>query len=211
MRHGKAAVVVLGVVVFWFAGTLRPQTEADWDWTNKQFGPTLDALMPLQGHGGVYVSYRANRDLYTSTPEYWFMIGREPNESRPGFGLRSYLSAHVRVAQPVSIYDQLMTIHHNEPAIQDTATIQKRIKLQNWDFSEMDCPAVKKQLDKLKNLPARLPDINGDRIILHPMIHAFYISGADGNVTMFLADDSNPLVQWAQETRRAFDACGKPR
>lgn len=159
----------------------------------------------MERRGGLYVSYRANRDYVTSTPEYWFMIGLEP--SAKGYGLHRYLSAHVRLAQPTSIYDQLMAIHRAEPATRDTTTLQNRIKIQNWDFTEMTCPAIKDQLGKLESLAARLPDINRDYVIIHPMNHAFFIAGADGEVRMSLFDDKNPLVRWAQETRRALDAC----
>jgi len=211
MKRPIASVVVLAVIFFCsLREILDSQTQADWDWTTKQFGPVLDALMPLQRDGGVFVTYRANRDLYTSTPEYWFMVGLEPNPDRPG--LRPYLSAHVRVAQPTSIYDQLMAIHRDEPGNQEpTSALQKRIKMQAADFDEMNCPAVKTQLEKLKELRVKLPDVTGGTIVLHPMIHAFYISGADGDVTMFLTDDDNPLVKWAEETRRAYDLCSKPR
>jgi hypothetical protein len=165
--------------------------------------------MPLQRAGGVYLIYRANKDYVTSVPEYWFLIGREPNEK--GYGLHAYLSAHVRVAQPVSIYDQLMAIHREDPAVQDTTNLQKRVKLQASDLTEMNCPAIKDQMDKLKKFPAKLPAVDGDFIIIHPMIHTFYINGADGDVRMSLTDDENPVVKWALETRRALDACGKPR
>jgi hypothetical protein len=143
----------------------------------------------------------------TSTPEYWFTIGREPNEN--GYGLHPYLTAHVRAAEPTSIYDQLMAVHREEPAAQDGLTIQKPIKIQISDFTEMTCPDLKDQLRKLKSLPIRLPEINGDYVIIHPMIHAFLIDGANGDVLMSLTDDNNPLVLWAQETRRALDACRK--
>jgi len=205
-----AAILALGVVLCCSSKeTLDSQTQGDWDWINKQFGPVLAATMPLKRDSGAFVTYRANRDLYTNTPEYWFMVGREPNSGKPG--LRPYLSAHVRVAEPVSIYDQLMAIHRKEPEIQDTSSLQQRIKLKVADLDDVNCPALKRQLEKLKNVPAKLPDVNGDQITLHPMIHALYISGSDGDVTMFLTDDDNPIVRWAEETRRAFDLCGKPR
>src|SRR5258705_1883578 len=108
MRRRSIAVAVAFVLILFWCGSrrLNSQTEADWAWTNKQFGPVLDALMPLQRSGGVYVSYRANRDYVTSIPEYYFIIGRESNEN--GYGFYPYLTAHVRIATPVSIYDQLM-------------------------------------------------------------------------------------------------------
>ena len=103
-----------------------------------------------------------------------------------------------------------MAIHRKEPAVQ-AKLIQDRIKLRKSDFTEMTCPAIKDQLEKLKNLPVKLPDINGDEVIIHPMIHTFYISGADGDANLVLTDDKNALVQWAQETRRALDSCGRVR
>ena len=119
----------------------------------------------------------------TSTPEYWFTIGREPNEN--GYGLHPYLTAHVRAAEPASIYDQLMAVHREEPAAQDALTIQKRIKIQTSDYTEMTCPDLKDQLRKLKSLPIRLPEIYGDYVIIHPMIHAFLIDGQWGCTDVF--------------------------
>ena len=208
MRHGTAALVIALVVISWFATErLNSQTRADWDWTNKRFGSVLDVLMPLQSDRGVYVSYRANRDLYTNTPEYWFTIGIERDEKQQGS--RPYLSAHVRVAQPISIYDQLMAIHRDDPAAQDTF-LEKRVKLQSLDLTETKCPAIKVQLEKLKSLPLKLPNFTLDYIILHPMIHAFYINGMDGDARIMLTDTRNPLVRWAQDTRQMFDGCAKP-
>jgi hypothetical protein len=162
--------------------------------------------MPLQGDGELY--YRANKTLYTSTPEYWFMIGVERADKEPGS--RPYLVARVRVSQPVSIYDQLMAIHRENPSVQDTV-LEKSVRFQSFDLTEMNCPAIKVQIEKLKSLPVQLPDMNLDYIILHPMIHAFYINGTDGDVRMSLVNSRNALVRWAQETRKAIDACGKAR
>jgi len=205
-RRSIAAVLAIVLVAFWWSSLrLNSETKADFEWTNQHFGPLLDTLMPMERRGGLYVSYRANRDYVTSTPEYWFMIGLEPSKKK--YGLHPYLSAHVRLAQPTSIYDQLMAIHRAEPATGDTTTLQNRIKIQSWDFTEMTCPAIKDQLGKLKNLPARFPDINGRYVIIHPMNHAFSMVGEDGELRMSLFDDQNPLVRWAQETRQALDAC----
>lgn len=49
MRYALAAVVSLALVTFWGAsGTLEAQTQADWNWANKEFGSVLDRLMPLK-------------------------------------------------------------------------------------------------------------------------------------------------------------------
>ena len=126
MRCGRVVVVGIGLVAIWCASaTLRAQTEADWDWTNNEFGTALDTLMPLQAKGGLYVTYRANRDFVTTIPEYWFRIGYEFNEKQ-GYGLNSFFSAHVRIASPNSIYDQIMAHHRSNPATQKATSFRYR-------------------------------------------------------------------------------------
>jgi hypothetical protein len=209
MRYGLAAVLGFGLVAFWCAsGRLKAQTQADWDWTNKEYGPVLDVLMPLHARGGLYVSYRANRDFVTSVPEYWFRIGYESNEKQ-GYGLQNFFSAHVRIASPNSIYDQLMALHLGTSATQDPANFKSRIKLRSYDFTEMNCPAIKAQMDKLEKLQMKLPDLNGNVITIHPMNHAFYAQGAEGDMSIVLTDEEHPLVKWASETRQALELCVK--
>ena len=206
MRY-RLVAIGLGLVAFWCAnGRLNSQTQADWDWTNKEFGPVLDALMPLQTSGGLYVSYRANRDYVTSVPEYWFRIGYEFNEKQ-GYGLQNFFSAHVRIANPDSIYDQLMALHRSNPATQEPVNFKSRIKLRSYNFTEWNCPAIKAQMDKLKKLQMKLPALNGNVITIHPMNHVFYAVGAEGDMTLVLTDDENPLVKWALETRQALEGC----
>jgi len=208
MRNWTGAVV-LGLVAFWCAsGRLNSQTEADWGWTKKQFGSTLDALLPMQASGGMYVSYRAHRDYVTSVPEYWFRIGYEFNEKQ-GYGLQNFFSAHVRIASPNSIYDQLMALHSSNPATQEASSFVSRITLRKYDFTEMNCPAIKIQMDKFEKLQMKLPDLNGNVVTIHPMIHAFYAQGSEGDMTIALTDEEHPLVKWASETRQALERCVK--
>jgi hypothetical protein len=167
IRKPKVTIFAFVVLVSsWVSPNAGAQSVEDWDWTNKQFGPVLDELMPLQKPQGLYVTYRANRDYATSTPEYWFLIGYEPREN--GYGLNGFLSAHVRLASPASIYDQLMAMHQKEPASQDVGSFRKRIRLKAYDFTETNCPAVKSQIEKLEKLVTRLPNLNGDVVIIHP-------------------------------------------
>ncbi len=209
MRYGLAAVVSLALVAFWCAsGTLEAQTQADWDWANREFGSVLDRLMPLQAKGGLYVTYRANRDFVTSIPEYWFRIGYEFNEKQ-GYGLQTFFSAHVRIASPNSLYEQLMALHRSNPSTQEATGFIPRIKLRSYDLTEMNCPAIKTQMDKFQKLQTKLPDLNGNVITIHPMNHVFYAQGAEGDMTIVLTDDELPLVKWALETRQALEQCVK--
>ncbi len=209
MRYRLAAFVRLGLIAFWCAcGILHAQTQADWDWTNKEYSPVLDAVMPLQTRVGLYVTYRANRDYVTSIPEYWFRIGYEFNEKQ-GYGLRNFLSAHVRIASPNSIYDQLMAFHRDNPATQEAGSFISRIKLRSYDLTETNCPAIKIQMDKFEKLQIKLPELNGDVITIHPMNHFFYTQGSEGDMKIVLTDEEHPLVKWASETRQALEHCGK--
>ena len=80
----QRAIVLLFLAVITLRGEPLSQTEAEWDWTNSNFGTVLDSLMPMQRTQGVYVVYRAHRDLHTEVPEYWFFIGHEGNGSGSG-------------------------------------------------------------------------------------------------------------------------------
>ncbi len=205
MRYRLAVVIGLGLVAFCCAsGRLNSQTQADWDWTNKEFGPVLDGFMPLQTNGGLYVSYRANRDFVTNIPEYWFRIGYEYNQKQ-GCGLQSFFSAHVRIASPNSIYDQLIALHRSNPATREAANFKSRIKLRGYDFTEMNCPAIKVQMDKFEKLQIELPDLNGNVITIHPMNHAFFAQGAEGDMSIVLTDEKHPLVKWALERRKHWN------
>jgi len=188
-------------------GLCASQTEADWTWTNEHFGSLLDALMPLQSTGGLYVTYRANRDYVTSIPEYWFRIGYDFNEKQ-GYGLHNFFSAHVRIASPNSIYDQLMALHRSA---QKPANFKAHIKVRSYDFTEMNCPAIKSQMEKFQRLQTKMPDLNGNEITIHPMNHVFYAVGAEGDMTLALTDDEHPLVKWALETRHALEGCEQTR
>jgi hypothetical protein len=192
------------------SGVCASQTEADWTWTNKHFGPLLDALMPLQSSGGLYVTYRANRDYVTSIPEYWFRIGYEFNQKR-GYGSQNFFSAHVRIASPNSIYDQLMALRRSDPAAQETDNFKARIKLRSYDFTEMNCPAIKSQMEKFQKLQTKMPEMNGNVITIHPMNHDFYAAGAEGDMTLALTDDEHPVVRWALETRKVLEGCEQTR
>jgi hypothetical protein len=201
------------VMTFWVVFVtsewrLSAQTDADWDWTNEHFGLVLNALMPLEKTGGFYVAYRAHRDYRTDVPEYWFMIERDVNEHRTGS--QDYLSAHVRFAETVSIYDQLMKMHRTEPQ-HDVSAMQNRISIKSIVLTEKECSAIKDQVDKLEKLRANLPKLQSDTIVIHPMNHEFHFQGAEGDVNAVLIDDEHPLVKWALETRHALDLCSVGR
>jgi len=102
-----------------------------------------------------------------------------------------------------------MALHRSNPAAQEVSCFASRITLRKYDFTEMNCPAIKIQMDKFEKLQMKLPDLNGNVVTIHPMIHAFYAQGAEGDMTIALTDEEHSLVKWAWETRQALERCVK--
>jgi hypothetical protein len=182
--------------------TLSSQTDADWEWMGKNFGPTMELLLPIKKTLGGYVSYRSYRDLYTDVLEYSFLIGHD--QRKEGYGAEPHLSAHVRMADSISIYDQMMKMHRANPQ-KDLVDIQHAVKLKMWDLTEKTCPVVQSQFQKFQKLRFGPPVF--DEIVLHPLIHEFRIQAGMGGMDLSLVDSEHPLVIWALETRRALESC----
>lgn len=82
---------------------------------------------------------------------------------------------------------------------------RRNIKLRRWDLTEMKCPAIKDQFEKLQKLQFKLPQF--DAIVLHPLVHEFRIQAGLGDMNIVVLDAQHPLVSWALETRQAMDRC----
>jgi hypothetical protein len=200
-HHLNSAMRVL-LLLFSVSIAASAQSEADWDWVNKHFGKALHDLFPNEQRAGMYVAYRSHRDLYTNTPEYSFLIGRDAAE----IGLQPYLSAHVRQADSTSVYDQMMDMHRKAPNT-SAEDVQKAVRVKVWDLTEMSCPAVKSQFVKFRRLRLATPQF--DVVIIHPLIHEFHIRAGSGDMEITLYDGENSFVAWAIETRHALESCVK--
>src|ERR1035441_7928898 len=176
---------------FYVGGSLAAQSSADWDWMSSHFDKALDDLFPIDEHYGVYVAYRSHRDLHTDVPEYSFVIG--PGKSDTVSGLPRYLAAHVREAESVSVYDQMMALHRKFPN-RSADDIEKDVHVKKLKLTEMNCPAIKAQFSKFQQLRLALPQF--DVVILHPLVHEFRIR-AGGGVPM----EARPRIEaWATNT-----------
>ncbi len=210
IRPCIAILLVLASLVSW--SSERPFSQADWDWTYKHFHPVLDELMPMQGTAA-YVVYRAHSE--SGVPEYWFVIGYDPNQG--GHGLQKYLSAHVRIAESQSIFEQIMRAHRSEPQ-EDIASIEKRIKLRTFDLNEMTCPAMKEQVEMLEKVQVDVPKFHDPGVFVfgHPLKSEFHIQQGFQQMSVVLLDDDklpheNALHNWAFWTRRVLDGCAPGR
>jgi len=174
----------------------------DREWLRQHYAGILDQLMPMTAESGWYLSYRSRRSLYTEVLEYGFFIGHEPRVNEPG--LQEFLSAHVYMADTVSIYDQLMKMHQAKPD-ESGESIQRKLKVKTWTLTEKTCPAIQEQFSKFKKVNIQTPAF--DEIAIHPLIHQFHIETGVGNMDIELDGSDQSLVLWALETRKALEAC----
>lgn len=174
-----------------------PQSQADWDWVNSHFAVTLDEFFPLPKDSATFVAFRSHRDLHTEEPEYSFII------SGP-YAWSAKLEAKVRMADGISLYDQIMVLHRKNPAA-SMENIKPKLKVKKWTLEESACPAIRSSAEKFQSLSFGPPKV--DEITLHPLICEFKSDSASGRMNMVLADYSHPLVHWAAETRAEFEAC----
>lgn len=183
---------------------LCAQSLADWDWVNSHFNQVLHDLFPVEERAGVYIAYRSHRDLHTEVPEYSFILGYVA--ATKGTGLNAYLTAKVREADSVSVYDQMMKLHRSAPT-SPAADIQKQLRVRAFDLTEMSCPAVKTQFVKFQQVAMTAPKF--DVIVLHPLIHEFRVRAGTADMDVSIVDEENSYVTWAIETRRPLEACTK--
>lgn len=176
----------------------------DWDWVNQHYRGILNELVPMKAQVGLYLSYRSHRDLYTEVLEYGFLIGNEPRLNEPG--LQEFLTAHIYIADTVSVYDQLMKMHRAKPD-ESAESIQHKIKVETWSLSEKTCPVIQEQFSKFKKLSIQPPAF--DEFSLHPLIHQFHVEAGLGNMDLELDGSEHSLVLWALETRKGLEACIK--
>jgi hypothetical protein len=200
-----AAILLLFILVgipICDSAKVPPQTQEDRDWVDNTFVQVLDQLMPIKRKEGMYVAYRSRPALLTEVLEYSFLIGYDFQENQPG--LQDQLSVHVRIADAVSVYDQMMKMHRANPR-EASPSIEKKIRVKAWDLNEKSCPAIRTQFDKLDKVGFGPLDFL--TISLDPPYHEFHIQAGAGDFDMTLVDEKHPLVQWALETRLALELC----
>ncbi|MCI0490052.1 MAG: hypothetical protein L0229_25955 [Blastocatellia bacterium] len=174
-----------------------PFDERDWDWMNRHYKQVLDEVLPLEQKPGYVVSFRMHREVHTDAPEYSFSFIKD-YQGNP-------IEVIVRAADTASLYDQLMALHRKDPA-ESIERIKKRLKFKEWRLTERNCPAVAGMFERYKKLSFSVPP-SGSVVILHPVIHSFWINGDTARMRLEIYDEEHPLIVWAKEARRLLEAC----
>lgn len=183
-------------------------SQEEFNWASKHFFPVFKELFPIEEEFGYSLGYRSYRDLYTDELETGFVFNRVLQEK--------YLSAVIRTADTVSIYDQIIALHRKDKDAGIDA-IKPHLKIKERRLSEETCPAVRRQFDKfyglsLQTLSAR--DRSAQRkgefsITLHPRAHVFHADISGGKMELVLSENDHPFVRWAEQTMSALEACAQ--
>jgi len=198
-------------IVFLLLGSLacpgQEQEQKDWTWVNEHFSSVLEEVMPMRERLGFFsIAYRSRRDLYTDELEVSIVFNEDFQEK--------YLTAVLREADSVSIYDQIMALHAKNPT-ESIEDIKKQLKVKELRFSEKTCPVLRREYDKFYKLTLsmRSSDDRAARaagkyvITLHPRVHTFRADISGGSLEVVLSQQDHPFVVWAAQVRSTLEAC----
>ena len=164
---------------------------------------TLNAKFPIEGTSAMYVAYRYSHVPVPDDLEYSFVIGLNPRTG--GSGFRGWeLFSEVRAAEANSIYEQMKILHRDNPA-EPIKKLRVKLKVKVVHLTETECPAARAQYESFKKLNFTLPSF--DLMTIDAPNYEFKIRALGGNMDFNILESKNPLVLWAQETRRALEVC----
>ena len=204
------SALALGTALVAFPQRNEPSAR-EWKWTDQAWAKLLKDFIPSKTDAGYYVSFRATQSLHAyqnEAPEWCVVIGPDPKANAPG--VNNFVSAHFRIADSTSIYDQIMVMHRRKPG-ESLEEIRKRIKVKSIDLTESTCPDVKTMFHNFQELRFGAPKMGVEddavTVYLDPPVYEIHIRAAAGDVDMTLYDDSHPLVVWAMDLRARLEAC----
>src|SRR5271154_4982316 len=191
----KAGALVVGfALVGWPA---RPQTQDDRSWTDKHFMAAFDEFFPIEHAVGDFVAVRAHRDGVNDVTEFSVVL---ENTQTP-----HAISGILREAQGAPLYQQLLALHAKDPS-RPFEQVKQDLKIQAWNFSAEQCPAVAAQYKAFENITFVRPRDN-DAEDEHPILYQFHESVGGGDSEELESLESRSFPKWANETRKALDAC----
>jgi hypothetical protein len=160
----------------------------------KAFAAAFDDLFPIQHGEGDFIAVRAHRDGTNDLPE--FSIVLEDTESA---------RAILREAQGSSLYQQLVAMHAKDPS-KSYQELKSDLKVQTWNLTADQCPAIAAQLKAFNNIQFVRPR-DDDPVAEHPILYQFHesVDGGDSEVTEFV--ETRAFPKWANETHHALDGC----
>jgi len=178
-------------------GPARPQSSDDQAWADRNFIAAFDEFFPIKHAEGDFIAARAHRDGVNDLLEFSVVI---ENTDHPG-AMRGIL----REAQGAPLYRQLVALHAKDPA-QSYDRLKQDLKVQLWNFTSQQCPAVTEQYKAFENITFVRPR-DDDAEDEHPIMYQFHESIAGGDSEVMEYVESRAFPKWANATHKTFDAC----
>jgi hypothetical protein len=172
-------------------------SDADRVWVQKVFPLALDQLFPTEHADGDFIAVRTHQEGLNEVPEYSFIL----EDTQDAHALH----ATVREAEGASLFDQLLALHAKDPS-ESFEALKPELKVQEWELSAAQCPALATQLAAYQNITFVRPR-DDDPVAEHPILYEFHesVGGSDSEAVEYV--ESRTFPQWANATRKAIEAC----
>jgi len=166
-------------------------------WVQKIFPVALDHFFPVEHAEGDFIAVRTHQEGLNEVPEYSFVL----EDTQDAHALH----ATIREARGVSLFDQLLSLHAKDPQ-KSFEDLKPAIKVQEWQLSAAQCPALAAQLAAYQNITFVRPR-DDDPVAEHPILYEFHesVGGSDSEAVEYV--ESRAFPQWAGATRKAVAAC----
>jgi len=191
------ASVFAAVALALLGAPVLAQSDADRAWVQKYFPAAFEDAFPIKQAAGDFIAVRAHRDFLNDMPEYSIVI----EDTQDAHAIR----ATVREAQGSSLYQQLASLHSQDPS-KSYADLKPALKVRTWTLSDVQCPAVAAQFKAFESIQFVRPH-DDDDIDEHPIFYEFHesVGGGDSEVVEFT--ESRAFPRWANATHHALDSC----
>jgi len=192
------AILSLGLAAL---GHVSGQNQPDCGWTNKHFLTAFEDFFPIRSGEGDFLAVRAHQNGSNEALEFSFIIENTQDPHAIG-GI-------IREAQGASLYQQLQTLHRQNPS-QPYTDLKPELKIQTWNLTVAECPAVLAQFTAFQSIQFVRPrddDEVGENPILYEINET--VGGGSSQVIEFIA--SRAIPRWANQTRKALLACASSK
>jgi hypothetical protein len=192
-----AVALALALTLVLFGAPASAQSDADRAWIQKYFPAAFEDAFPIKQAAGDFIAVRAHRDFLNDLPEYSIVI-EDTQDARA-------IRATVREAQGSSLYQQLVTLHSQDPS-KSYIDLKPALKVRTWTLSVDECPAVAAQFKAFENVQFVRPH-DDDDVDEHPIFYEFHesVGGGDSEVVEFT--ESRAFPKWANAAHQALDSC----
>jgi len=199
LSFAKLAALSLGLLLLTMPG--RSENQPDREWTDKHFLSAFEDFFPIRTGEGDFIAVRAHQNGSNEAPEFSFIIENTQNPHAIG-------STLYEAAGP-SLFQQLQALHRRDPS-KSYAELKPELKVQSWNLTVDDCPAVLTQFAAFQNIQFVRPR-DDDEVGENPILYEINETVAGGSSQVIEFISTRALPRWANQTHQALRACAAPR